>query len=94
MLFANAENYDNYDVLNFPNPIGGLSILQREFLLPWCLCEGIPVHLMVICIGVTFLTGKYKSQILTAIGMDGNYEMFPLAFTFVDNENTNNWYLA
>jgi hypothetical protein len=94
MLFASAKNTDNYDVLNFQNPIGGHSILQREFLLPWCLCEGIPVHLMVICIGVTFLTGNYKSQILTAIGMEENYEMLSLAFTFIKNENSNNWYSA
>ena len=42
----------------------------------------------VICVDGTFLTGKYKGQILTAIGQDGNNQIVPLAFAFVEGENT------
>jgi hypothetical protein len=33
----------------------------------------------VICVDGTFLTGKYKGQILTAIGQDGQNQVVPLA---------------
>nr|CAD40694.3 OSJNBa0083D01.11 [Oryza sativa Japonica Group] len=44
------------------------------------------------CIDGTFLTGKYRGQILTAIGVDGNNQVLPLAFAFVESENTYSWY--
>ena len=40
----------------------------------------------------TFLTGKYKGTILTAIGIDCNKQIVPIAFDFVKNENTESWY--
>ncbi|WVZ91281.1 hypothetical protein U9M48_037472 [Paspalum notatum var. saurae] len=61
-----------YDVMHFPNPEGGPSILQRVFfcLGPW----------------------KYKGTIPTAIGVDGNNQVLPVAFAFVENENVDSWY--
>nr|ABA94023.1 transposon protein, putative, Mutator sub-class [Oryza sativa Japonica Group] len=35
---------------------------------------------------------KYRGQILTAIGVDGNNQVLPLAFAFVESENTDSWY--
>ena len=46
----------------------------------------------MICIDGTFLTGRYKCQILTAIGLDCNNQIAPLAFAFVENENLDSWY--
>ena len=46
----------------------------------------------MICIDGTFLTGRYKGQILTAIGVDCNNQIVPLAFAFVENENLDSWY--
>jgi len=43
--------------------------------------------LPVISIDGTFLTGKYKGQILTAIGVDGNNQIVALAIAFVEDEN-------
>ena len=45
----------------------------------------------VICVDGTFLTGKYKGQILTAIGQDGQNQVVPLAFAFVESENIESW---
>jgi hypothetical protein len=39
----------------------------------------------------TFLIGKYKGQILMAIGQDGNNQIIPLAFAFVESENIESW---
>ncbi|WVZ53462.1 hypothetical protein U9M48_004401 [Paspalum notatum var. saurae] len=38
------------------------------------------------------LCRKYKGTILTAIGVDGNNQVLPVAFAFVENENTDSWY--
>ena len=46
----------------------------------------------MICIDGTFLTGRYKGQILTTIGVDCNNQIVPLAFAFVENENLDSWY--
>ena len=45
----------------------------------------------MICVDGTFLTGKYKGQILTAIGQDGQNQVVPLAFAFVESENIESW---
>jgi hypothetical protein len=45
----------------------------------------------VLCVDGTFLKAKYKGQILTAIGQDGNNQIVPLAFAFVESENTKSW---
>ena len=39
----------------------------------------------------TFLTRKYKGQILTAIATDRNNQVLPVAFAFVESENTKSW---
>ena len=46
----------------------------------------------MIYIDGTFLTGRYKGQILTAIGVDCNNQIVLLAFAFVENENLDSWY--
>ena len=43
--------------------------------------------LSVISVDGTFLTRKYKDQILTAISVDGNNQIMPLAIIFVESEN-------
>jgi hypothetical protein len=45
----------------------------------------------MICVDGTFLTGKYRGQILTAIGTDGHNQIVPLAFTFMEGENFESW---
>ena len=69
-----------------------MCILQRVFF-----CLGVCVRAFQYCLPVigingTFLTGRYKGQILTAIGVDCNNQIIPLAFAFVENENLDSWY--
>ena len=45
----------------------------------------------VICVDGTFLTGKYKGQILIAIGQDGQNQVVPLTFAFVESEKIESW---
>ena len=70
----------------------GKTVLQRAFLALHA-CKMAFVHCRpVLCIDGTFLTGKYRGQIVTAIGVDGNNQVLPLAFAFVESENTDSWY--
>jgi hypothetical protein len=46
----------------------------------------------VICIDDTFLTGKYKEIILTAVAADSNNQLLPLVIVFVEGENGDSWY--
>ena len=48
--------------------------------------------LRVLYIDGTFLTGRYKGTILIAIGVNCNKQLVPIAFAFVENENTESWY--
>ncbi|XP_021602286.1 uncharacterized protein LOC110607473 [Manihot esculenta] len=45
----------------------------------------------VISIDGTFLYGKYTGCILCATALDGNNQLFPLAFAIVDKEDGDNW---
>ena len=45
----------------------------------------------VLCVDGTFLMGKYKGQILTAIGADGNNQILPVAIAFVEGEKFESW---
>lgn len=45
----------------------------------------------VICIDGSFLKTKYGGQILSAIALDANDQLFPLAFAVVDTENNHSW---
>ena len=83
----------SYEVKKFPSiEHPGKSVLQRVFLALHA-CKMAFVNCRpVLCIDGTFLTGKYRGQILTAIGVDGNNQVLPLAFAFVESENTDSWY--
>ena len=47
----------------------------------------------LIGIDGAFLKGMCKGELLTAVGRDGNNQMYPIAWAIVGVENTNNWLL-
>jgi hypothetical protein len=71
----------------FPN----VRVLHRVFFSFAVCIEAFRHCRPVICVDGTFLTGKYKGQILTAIGQDGNNQVVPLAFAYVESENIDSW---
>ena len=75
-----------YDTYLVPAMTRGQSILQRVFFCLGACVRAFQCCLPVIYIDGTFLTGMYKGQILTAIGVDCNNQIVSLAFAFVDNE--------
>ena len=65
----------------------GYKILQRVFFSFNICIEAFRYCRPVLCVEGTFLTGKYKGQILTAIGVDGNQQIPPVAMALVEGEN-------
>jgi transposase-like protein len=45
----------------------------------------------VLSVDGTFLAGKFKGTMLTAIGADGEGQLLPLAFAIVEKEDKRNW---
>lgn len=81
-----------YHIFLVPRSQGAPSILQRAFFCLGACVRAFQYCAPVLCIDGTFLTGKYKGQILSAIGVDCNNQVVPIAFAFVENENTDSWY--
>ena len=77
------------DYVNPEHP--NVKVLHRVFFSFAICIEAFRHCRPVICVDGTFLTGKYRGQILTAIGQDGNNQIVPLAFAFVESENTESW---
>ncbi|KAG4958259.1 hypothetical protein JHK82_034924 [Glycine max] len=45
----------------------------------------------LIGLGGCFLKGEFGGQLLTAVGKDGNNQMFPIAYGIVESENYSSW---
>nr|CAE01805.2 OSJNBa0039K24.24 [Oryza sativa Japonica Group] len=90
---AQRNNNTYYDLHTFTSVDDRTkSVLQRAFFSLGA-CINAFVHCRpVLCIDGTFMTGKYRGQILTAIGCYGNNQVLPMAFAFVESENTESWY--
>jgi hypothetical protein len=86
----NPESY--YDLKSQDRGQGPPFILQRAFFSLGPCINAFQHCRPILCIDGTFLTGKYRGQMLTAIAVDGNNQLLPVAFAFVESENTDSWY--
>ena len=82
-----------YSLHDIPSSMEGQRILQRVFFSFAPCIRAFQYCRPLLCIDDTFLTGKYRGTILTAIGADGNNQLVPVAFAFVESENTDSWFL-
>ena len=69
----------------------GDRVLMRAFWSFGCMIEAFKHCRPVLCVDETFLTGMYKGQLLTCIGVDANDKVVPIAFAFVKSENAESW---
>ena len=84
-----------YDIKHYPSTdveYSGKRVLQYAFFAFAATIKAFRYCRPIICLDGTFLTGKYKGQILSAIGVDGNNQVLPLGFAFVESENGDSWY--
>jgi hypothetical protein len=87
----NPGSYYDIKTYNLVSRLGK-QVLQRTFLALGPTIVAFKQCRPVICIDGTFLTGKYKGTILTAVAADGNNQLLPLAIAFVEGENGDSWY--
>ena len=64
-----------YDTYLVPAVTRGQRIMQRAFFCLGACVRAFQCCLPMVCIDGTFLTGRYKGQILTAIGVDCNNQI-------------------
>jgi hypothetical protein len=82
-----------YDIKTYPlvtRP--GKLALHRSFLALGPCIEAFRHCRPVICIDGTFLTGKCKGTILTAVEADDNNQLLSLAIASAEGENGDSWY--
>ena len=82
-----VNRVDRPDPSNNPHSL----ILDRVFWAFGPAVQGFSHCRPVLTMDGTFLCGKYKGTILTAIAADGNDQLLPVAFAIVENENTDSW---
>nr|CAE01945.2 OSJNBa0073L13.8 [Oryza sativa Japonica Group] len=69
----------------------GENVLRRAFWSFGCMIEAFRNCIPLLCVDGTFMTGKYRGTILTAIGVDADSHVVPVVFAFVESENTSSW---
>nr|CBG76257.1 OO_Ba0005L10-OO_Ba0081K17.8 [Oryza officinalis] len=69
----------------------GKNVLRRAFWSFGCMIEAFRNCILLLCVDGTFMTGKYRGTILTAIEIDADSHVVPVAFAFVESENTSSW---
>ncbi|XP_031737534.1 uncharacterized protein LOC116402427 [Cucumis sativus] len=74
-----------------PSDVPGTTIFGRVFWSFGPAIEGFKHCRPLIQIDGTHLYGKYKGKMLTALSIDANGHIFPLAFAIVEGENTSSW---
>ena len=77
----NPDNY--YDIKHIPGEQGPPFIMQRAFFTLGPCVKAFQHCRPIMCIDGTFLIGKYRGHMLTAIAADGNNQLLPVAFAFV-----------
>jgi len=66
-------------------------ILNRVFWAFNSCIEGFKYCKPLVQVDETFLTGKYRGTLLTAIEQDGSKNNFPFAFAIVESETREAW---
>jgi hypothetical protein len=82
----NLENY--YDLKSLDREENPPYILQRIFFSLGPCINAFQHCRPLLCIDGTFLKGKHRLQMQITITVDGNNQLVPVAFAFVESENT------
>ncbi|XP_061988858.1 uncharacterized protein LOC133741866 [Rosa rugosa] len=64
---------------------------QRMFVSYGAWMKGFQSCRPILFIDATFITNKYKGQIIAASAKDANQGLYPVAYAIVDSENESNW---
>lgn len=80
------------DVETEPNVSSETRIFKRIYICLGPLKEGFKKGLRdFLGFDGTFFKGPFPGQILTAVGLDSNNGIYPVAYAIVETENINSW---
>jgi len=67
-------------------------VFERMYVcLEACKSAFVTTCMPLIGLDGCFLKGEFGGQLLTAVGKDGNNQMFPIAYAVVESENYSSW---
>uniref|UniRef100_A0A803P0P2 MULE transposase domain-containing protein n=1 Tax=Cannabis sativa TaxID=3483 RepID=A0A803P0P2_CANSA len=71
--------------------VNDIRFFERVYICLAACKSGFKFHKPIIRLDGCFLKGYCRGMLLAAIGINGNNNMFPLAYAVVEKENTNSW---
>jgi hypothetical protein len=74
-IICSSNMRSKYGIKTIPSESGSATILQRTFFSFGPCINDFQHYRLILCIDGTFLTGKCKGHMLTAIGVDGNNQL-------------------
>nr|KAJ0226599.1 hypothetical protein LSAT_V11C100026480 [Lactuca sativa] len=75
-----------------PNCNNSTRQFKRMYVCLGALKKGFKIGMMdFLGLDGAFMKGPFPGQILTAVGVDSNNGIYPLAYAIVETENTNSW---
>ncbi|XP_023757288.1 uncharacterized protein LOC111905781 [Lactuca sativa] len=92
LMERNPSTNVKIDCYSEPNLNSDTRTFRRIYICLGALKEGFKANLRdFIGLDGTFMKGPYPGQILTAVGVDSNNGIYPLAYALVENKTTNSW---
>ncbi|KAI3791870.1 hypothetical protein L2E82_05734 [Cichorium intybus] len=89
---TNPETTARVDVYSEPNPSSPTRQFKRIYVCLGALKKGFKAGMRdFLGLDGTFMKGPFPGQVLTAVGVDSNNGIYPLAYAIVEAENTSSW---
>ncbi|XP_042753098.2 uncharacterized protein LOC122195341 [Lactuca sativa] len=80
------------EVVNEPNNARETRQIKRVYICLGALKKGFKAGLRdILGLDGAFMKGPFPGQVLTAVGLDSNNDIYPLAYAIVEIENMSSW---
>ncbi|XP_023751778.2 uncharacterized protein LOC111900139 [Lactuca sativa] len=80
------------EVVNEPNSARETRQFKRVYICLGALKKGFKAGLRdILGLDGAFMKGPFPGQVLTAVGLDSNNDIYPLAYAIVETENMSSW---
>ena len=80
------------EVVNEPNSTRETRQFKRVYICLGALKKGFKAGLRdILGLDGAFMKGPFPGQVLTAVGLDSNNDIYPLAYAIVETENMSSW---
>ncbi|XP_023730016.1 uncharacterized protein LOC111877739 [Lactuca sativa] len=89
---TNVDTTVKLEVVNEPNNARETRQFKRVYICLGALDKGFKAGLRdILGLDVVFMKGPFPGQVLTAVGLDSNNGIYPLAYAIVETENMSSW---